>query len=276
MRVILEEPFKSLWAGKEPFAEVERLQGKVYRELEARRTLRTEIDGRGYFVKIHRGIGWGEILKNLITAKAPVLGAGQEWAALQRLREAGVPSMTPVAFGERGSNPAAQHSFIITEELAPTVDLEVFTQRWAEQPPEPRLKRALIAEVARLTGAMHRVGVNHRDCYICHFLLHTDRPPSADDLHLSIIDLHRAQIRDAVPRRWRDKDLAGLYFSALNIGLTRRDKLRFLKVYFAAAQGECSLRRILRDEARLLGWLERKAARLLARYERKYAGEEQG
>ncbi len=36
---------------------------------------RTEVDGRGYFVKIHRGIGWGEIAKNLLTAKLPVLGA---------------------------------------------------------------------------------------------------------------------------------------------------------------------------------------------------------
>ena len=77
MRLMLTEPFESLWQGKDPFEEVERLQGQVYRELEGRRTLRTEVAGRGYFVKIHRGIGWGEIAKNLLTAKAPVLGAGQ-------------------------------------------------------------------------------------------------------------------------------------------------------------------------------------------------------
>ena len=73
MKLILAEPFKSLWAGRDPFAEVEGLQGEVYRELEARRTLRTEVDGNGFFVKIHRGIGWGEIFKNLLTAKLPVL-----------------------------------------------------------------------------------------------------------------------------------------------------------------------------------------------------------
>ncbi|MGD6768682.1 lipopolysaccharide kinase InaA family protein, partial [Mammaliicoccus lentus] len=77
------------------------------------------MDGKGYFVKIHRGIGWGEILKNLVTARLPVLGAGQEWTAIQRLNDAGVSTMTAVAYGERGSNPAQQHSFIITEELAP-------------------------------------------------------------------------------------------------------------------------------------------------------------
>ncbi|MFJ2448487.1 MULTISPECIES: lipopolysaccharide core heptose(I) kinase RfaP [unclassified Pseudomonas] len=261
MKLILAEPFKSLWAGRDAFSAVEGLEGEVYRELEARRTLRTEVAGNGYFVKIHRGIGWGEIFKNLLTAKLPVLGAGQEWRAIQRLHEAKVPTMTAVAYGEKGSNPADQHSFIITEELAPTVSLEDFSIDWARQAPEPRLKRALIAEVARMTGMMHRAGVNHRDCYICHFLLHTDKPVTAEDFKLSIIDLHRAQTRPAITRRWRNKDLAALYFSALDIGLTRRDKLRFLKGYFLLP-----LRQILREEASLLAWLEGKANKL---YERK-------
>ncbi|RRV43199.1 lipopolysaccharide core heptose(I) kinase RfaP [Pseudomonas sp. o96-267] len=272
MQLILAEPFKSLWAGKDAFEEVEGLQGQVYRELEARRTLRTEVDGKGYFVKIHRGIGWGEILKNLVTARLPVLGAGQEWKAIQRLSEAGVSTMTAVAYGERGSNPAQQHSFIVTEELAPTVDLEQLTLNWHAQPPAPGLKRALIRRVAQMTGRMHAAGVNHRDCYICHFLLHTDKPLDADDFRLSIIDLHRAQVRDAVPRRWRDKDLAGLYFSALGIGLTRRDLLRFLKEYFGVVDSR-PLRLILQDEAALLRWLQGKADRLRARYVRKYEKE---
>ncbi|MHA3885807.1 lipopolysaccharide core heptose(I) kinase RfaP [Stutzerimonas degradans] len=260
MQLILAEPFKSLWRGKDVFAEVERLEGRVYRELEGRRTLRTEVDGRGYFVKIHRGIGWGEIVKNLLTAKAPVLGAGQEWRAIQRLHEAGVPTMTAVAYGERGANPASQHSFIITEELAPTVSLEDFSVSWREQPPAPTLKRALIAEVANMAGTMHRAGVNHRDFYICHFLLHTDKPVTASNFRLSLIDLHRAQTRAQTPRRWRDKDLAGLYFSALEIGLTRGDRLRFLRDYFRRP-----LREILRDEGGLLAWLQHKAEKLQSR-----------
>jgi heptose I phosphotransferase len=263
MKLVLAEPFKALWAGRDPFEAVEGLQGVVYRELEARRTLRTEVAGNGYFVKIHRGIGWGEIFKNLLTAKLPVLGAGQEWAAIKRLQEAGVPTMTAVAYGERGSNPADQHSFIVTEELAPTVSLEDYSIDWLKSPPPPRLKRALIAEVARMTGMMHRAGVNHRDCYICHFLLHTDHEITPEHFKLSVIDLHRAQTRSRITRRWRDKDLAALYFSALGIGLTKRDKLRFLQGYF-----QQPLRQILRDEARLLGWLDGKANKLLDRKQR--------
>ncbi|MGZ0781471.1 lipopolysaccharide core heptose(I) kinase RfaP [Pseudomonas saponiphila] len=263
MKLMLAEPFKSLWAGRDAFDAVEGLEGQVYRELEARRTLRTEVAGRGYFVKIHRGIGWGEIVKNLVTAKLPVLGAGQEWRALERLHQVGVPTMTAVAYGERGSNPAEQHSFIVTEELAPTVSLEDFSIDWVKQPPAPALKRALIAEVARMTGMMHRAGVNHRDCYICHFLLHTDRPITPETLKLSVIDLHRAQTRPKITLRWRNKDLAALYFSALDIGLTHRDKLRFLKGYF-----QQPLRQILAEEAALLSWLEGKAEKLYARKQR--------
>lgn len=265
MKLLLNEPFKSLWAGRDPFVAVEALQGVVYRELEGRRTLRTEVDGRGYFVKIHRGIGWGEIVKNLLSAKLPVLGAEQELIAIERLREVGVPSMTAVAFGARGANPATQHSFIVTEELAPTISLEDFSSDWLQQPPVPALKRALITEVAKMTGSMHRAGVNHRDCYICHFLLHTDTPVIVENFKLSLIDLHRSQVRSAVPRRWRDKDLAALYFSSMDIGLTRRDKLRFVKGYFAATQGISSLRQVLHDEAPLLRRLEAMAAKLYAR-----------
>ena len=261
MKLHLESPFAERWAGRDAFEAVEALQGQVYRELEGRRTLRTEVDGRGYFVKIHRGIGWGEIVKNVLTAKAPVLGAAQEWQAVNRLTEAGVPTMTAVAYGERGCNPAKQHSFIITEELAPTVDLEQFSLHWQQSPPAPALKWALIERVAQMTGAMHRAGVNHRDCYICHFLLHTDKPVSADDLRLSVIDLHRAQVRAKTPRRWRDKDLAGLYFSVLDIGLTPRDLLRFLRTYF-----QQPLRQVLKQEQALISRLVRKAEKL---YERK-------
>ena len=46
-----------------------------------------------------------------------------------------------------------------------------------------------------------------------------------------LIDLHRAQVRQIVPERWLIKDLAGLYFSSQDIGLTRRDLLRFMKEY---------------------------------------------
>ena len=161
-KLTIEEPFLSLWAGRDPFVAVEALEGEVFRELEARRTLRTEAGGRAFFVKIHRGVGWKEILKNLLSLRLPVLGAGNEWRAIARLAELGVDTMHGVAFGQRGRNPATQHSFIVTEELTPTISLEDYCRQWQEAPPSPRFKRALIARVADMARRMHAGGVNLR------------------------------------------------------------------------------------------------------------------
>ena len=103
---------------------------------------------------------------------------------------------------------------------------------------------------------MHAAGINHRDCYICHFLLHLPFSGKEEELKISVIDLHRAQLRTRVPRRWRDKDLIGLYFSSMNIGLTQRDIWRFMKVYFAAP-----LKDILKQEQGLLSQAEAKATK---------------
>lgn len=265
--LMLAPPFDSLWAGQDAFVAVDRLEGPVFRELDGRRTFRTEVAGCGYFVKIHHGVGWGEIVKNLVSLRLPVLGAGNEWRAIRRLEALGVDTMRAVAYGRRGVNPAREHSFIVTEELAPTISLEDFCRDWPTQPPAPALKHALIRRVAEMAGRMHRGGVNHRDFYICHFLLHLDPVPRADALKLSLIDLHRAQIRSTTPRRWRDKDLASLYFSALEIGLTKRDFLRFLRDYFARP-----LREVLPAERSLLEQLQREGARLQLRYLRKFSG----
>lgn len=262
----LDEPFAGLWSGRDPFQAVEALDGEIFRELEGRRTLRTSIGGRGYFVKIHRGVGWTEIAKNLLSLRLPVLGAANELAAIRRLEQLGVSTMRAVAFGERGIDPAQRHSFIITEELAPTVSLEDYCRDWLRHPPRPALKRALIQRVAEMARRMHGGGVNHRDFYLCHFLLHLEPPPTPNAFRLSLIDLHRAQVRARTPCRWRDKDLAGLYFSASAIGLSDRDKLRFLRTYFARP-----LRQTLKAEVALLRRLEQEAARLRVRYERKFA-----
>jgi heptose I phosphotransferase len=264
--LVLREPFRSLWAGRDPFAAVEALDGEVFRELEARRTLRAEVAGRSWFVKIHRGVGWGEIVKNLCRGRAPILDASNEWQAAARLGPLGVDTLRVAAFGRRGANPAKRHSFIVTEALTPTISLEDFCRNWPAHPPAAALKRALIRRVADMARRMHGGGVNHRDFYLCHFLLHLDPTPAPENLKLSLIDLHRAQIRRETPRRWRDKDLAALYFSALDIGLTRRDVFRFLKDYFARP-----LRELLHDEQARLKTLAGEAERLRERYLRKYA-----
>ncbi|TLM66213.1 MAG: lipopolysaccharide core heptose(I) kinase RfaP [Deltaproteobacteria bacterium] len=218
----------------EVFDRVMSLEGEVFRSVARRRTLRFTLDGKGYFVKIHQGVGWNEIVKNLLQLRLPVLGAANEWRAIRRLEELGVATMAIAGFGERGVPPARLQSFLITDELTNTVSLEDFCRDWPVEPPPVRLKRALIEKVANVAERLHNSGVNHRDFYICHFLLDRDSvaaPFTPERLTLSLIDLHRVQMRSRTPRRWLVKDLAALHFSSMDIGLTRRDLLRFLRVY---------------------------------------------
>lgn len=242
------------------FDQILQLDGEVFRELGGRRTFRFPIGGKGYFVKLHFGVGWKEILKNLCYLRLPVVGARNEWLAIQRLEKLGVETMKIVGFGERGLNPARRQSFLVTEELAHTVSLEDFCRDWAQESPPPRLKRALIVKVAGMARRIHENGVNHRDFYLCHFLL--DRaclgaPGDFLRIRLFLIDLHRVQLRRKTPSRWVVKDVSGLYFSALDIGLNRRDLLRFMKTY----RGE-SLRTILAGEKRFWRQVSRRAQKL--------------
>jgi len=242
----LRDDFARAWEGTDAFAQVGALRGTVYRDMKSRRTLQFTFENRNYFAKIHYGVGWREILKNLVVLKVPVLGADNEWCAIRRLNELGVETMTSVGFGSRGLNPARRESFILTEAIEETVSLEDYCADWPQQPPLFVTKLRLLRELASISSTLHSNGICHRDYYLCHFLLHDQdafREGRVEKPKLSLIDLHRAMIRQRLPMRWIVKDIAGLYFSALHIGLSRRDFLRFVKFYSGK-----TLRRALSDD----------------------------
>lgn len=212
------------------------IDGIVHREVKNRRTVEFELGAKRYFIKGQRGCGWGEILKNLLSLRLPVVSARTEWSAIEKAHAAGISTLTVAGKGLRGINPAALESFVITEALDGMISLEQLANQWRALPPAQRirLKRALIPRIAEVARKLHSAGMNHRDFYICHFLARDRRWSDwrpGDDLELTLIDLHRAQQRRAVPERWLVKDLGGLLFSAMDAGLTRRDLLRFLAAY---------------------------------------------
>lgn len=234
MIVKLKEPFKSAWRNKDPFKEARGQKGSVFRAKEGRRTLQFIFSNKSYFLKYHAGIGWKEIFKNVSQLRWPVLGASNEYLAALKLHSLGVDTLTPVAFGQRGFNPAVQESFLICEDLINTLSLEELCQQWQQQPPAVEFKQDLIKKVAQSARLMHCHGINHRDFYICHFLIPEDaqqRFQNEQAYACSLIDLHRCQIRPTVPRRWLIKDLAGLLYSVMDAGFDKQDIELFLKHY---------------------------------------------
>ena len=215
------------------FDEVMALPGKVFREEDGRRTLRLEKQKTGYILKTHQGVGWREIFKNLFNLKLPVLGADNEWHALHFLGRRGIKVPTPLGFGRHGRNPAKRRSFVIMEEITNAMSLEEFAK---QKNGNVSLKRKLIYGLASISRTLHENGANHRDYYLCHFLIDDRLAKQIDyrqieDFPIVVIDLHRAQLRRKTPKRWIIKDLAGLYYSSMDTNITRNDLFRFIKTY---------------------------------------------
>lgn len=245
------------WKEQDIFQLIENIQGQVAREMSDRQTLRFEFNGRSYYRKWHRGVGWREIIKNILQLRMPVLGADNEWEALNTLRALNIPSLLPVAYGKRGINPARQQSFIVTRELAGVVQLDHYFEQHSVAI-KPR--RQIIGKVARMVRALHLAGINHRDLYLCHFMMKPESIELDTEPEIYLIDLHRAQCRVQVPHRWRVKDLAALYFSTLNLDLNPRDYLFFLQCYF-----DRPLRATLRHDTRLLQQVQHRAVKMYQR-----------
>ena len=263
----LSDTLQKAWAGKDIYDVLSTLEGQVFREKEGRRTFRFELEGRGYFAKVFMGIGWKALLACLLKFRKPILGAENEWRAIQTLPGIGIPTMRLAGYGKRGRHPAYRQSFVITEELHPTISLEDLCRDWRTQPPPPKLKRVLIERVAQIARALHTNGIVHRDLYLCHFLLDASGAidtGNSEAPRLYLIDLHRVEQHRRMKRRWRIKDVAGLYFSSMDIGLTQRDLLRFIQVYH-----QRPWRQVLREKGRFWEKVTHRAQAGYREYQRK-------
>jgi heptose I phosphotransferase len=262
MVLILDDKLAEVLPRDAPFDALLTLRGQVFREHRHRRTMRCLIGDAHYFVKIHGHTGWVEILKNVLRGRMPTLTALPEWRAIGHARELEVPTLEALGVGRRGWNPARLQSFLITRELAGMMHLDEAAGEWLTLPPRQqfRLRRAAVAELASIARVLHGNGLNHRDFYLCHFMLPRRNFGSlgrGEGLELHVIDLHRVQIRRRTPARWIAKDLSGLLFSSLDAGVTSLDALRFLRAYWGA-----DWRSEFRGRPGFLRHIIRRAARL--------------
>ena len=248
------------------FHQIMAVEGESFREAPGRKTVRFTKDKKNYFLKTHTGVGWQEIIKNLFYFRLPVLGAMNEWHGAHHLQRLGIDTLTLAGYGTESGNPARRRSFIITDEILDTQSLEEFCSAWRKRPPrqahEIRYKRWLIQSLAQIARRLHNSGANHRDFYLVHFLLQpgvVNGKLHADASRLFVIDLHRMQLRRHTPKRWKIKDVAGLHYSSMDLGLTTRDLLRFIRLY-----SQAPLRETLDRDRQFWKRVERRANRLYA------------
>ena len=245
-----------LFSSDNPISEAKNIEGEVFREYANRVTKRIKHNDQNYFLKFHGPVGWKEIIKNLILFKRPVVGAKQEYLALSLMHEMGINGPKVKYYHSKGFNPSNQSSFLVTKELKETISLEDFFLEGKQKNLSFVQKNNLLNSIANITRKLHQCGINHRDLYLCHY--HLDTETDFNQINLSLIDLHRAQIRNEVPERWLVKDIGGLYHSAIQFGLTERDCYRFLMIYF-----NCSLRDLF---SKYHNFLEKARSRAFSMY----------
>ncbi len=251
-----QSEMRKLFATESHVSDFLRIGGREVRCVKNRSTRWFERDGQGFYIKSHGAAGWWAVLKEWLHFRRPEVGAKPEWLALQAAAILGIRVPEVVAFGEAGSSRATQRSFLVTREIAPAISLEELFQDGSWRQISPVTRRQLIRGVAEIARRLHSGGLNHRDFYLCHFLL--DQPLVREHgPGLSLIDLHRVQQRKRVPRRWLVKDMAGLYFSALDLDLTLRERMLFIACYSGRP-----LREVLREDRGFWQTVSRRAHRL--------------
>ncbi len=161
------------------------IDGQLYRNQASRKTSRIRIHGQDYFIKQHKGVGYIEIFKNLLRGRLPVIGAKNEWRAIELCDRLSIKTTPLVGYGASGWNVATAQSFVLTAPLENMQSLDhVFKKNM-----NFAKKRKIIAQLAKVVRAFHQAGMCHKDMYLCHFLL------DEKTFCIYVMDLHRVTIQ---------------------------------------------------------------------------------
>lgn len=232
--------------------------GKVLKRLPSRTIIKVELPNGGkmvtFFLKRHMGaVNPGEMLRALFSG-FPLSWGRKEWEVIEAFRKCGIPTLTPVAAGEKVSF-FRQKSFLMTEELIGFQSLDQFLRDYFPAPLSGKKileKRTLIKEVAEIANKMHRAGFNHKDFYCCHIFI---RRTEDGQREWRVLDLQRVDRRRWLRNHWIIKDIAALNYSAPYRIITRTDRLRFLIHYMGGKdivrQNRSFIRQVMRKTIRI-------------------------
>jgi len=205
-----------------------------------RNTLKIKIGQEEYFIKKFVNKFNNKLFKKTYQSKSHQ--AKHERDAILELKKLDINTLTIAGYAEHVDGNDSK-SFLITKAIEPNYELDIFCMKYIDYKDYFKLKRLLIKHIAKITRLLHKNGLNHRDYYICHYLIAINKLALTDDNinfnninsdflnSIFLIDLHRMQIRNKVPSRYIIKDLSAIMFSARGLKVTKTDYLRFIKEY---------------------------------------------
>ncbi|MBI3620918.1 MAG: glycosyltransferase [Nitrospirae bacterium] len=227
-------------------------EGTMLKDRKGKRVFQLRLEWKGepvvLYLKRHRlPLSWRDRVR-FGFGRPVVTEGGREWRNILAFHDGQVPTVVPVAMGER-VRAGVQESFLVTRGLEEYESLERLGPKRFSPPLTTDLiaeKRALIRAIAELTTRMHWKRMCHRDYYLSHiFVRRGTSTTGALAPDIRFIDLQRVLIRPWFWSRWVIKDLAALNYSVHALGLTRTDKLRFLDAYHGTDSRDRSLMRAI-------------------------------
>jgi tRNA A-37 threonylcarbamoyl transferase component Bud32 len=150
-----------------------------------------------------------------------------------------VPTVTPLAVGERVRGPGKRESFLITRSLEASTPLDIFVLRdFPLLPPRRQvlLRRRLAVALGEFLARMHEAGIVHRDLHAGNVMVgltETDEP------RMHLLDLH--SVRIGRPLDWpASRDNLVVFNRWFRLHVERADRLRCWQAYYRARFESCA------------------------------------
>jgi tRNA A-37 threonylcarbamoyl transferase component Bud32 len=203
-------------------------QAHIVKQGPHRIVYRVDLPGLCFYLKHNRVTDARSWLRQLVrTSKAR-----QEYASALAVAERGVPTVSPLAFGEQASLQGGE-SFLITRGLEGCVPLNLFLVRklpYLEPEHRARVRQRLADELGILVARIHDSGILHNDFHTGNILVRLDED---DALCLYIIDLNAVRLGPPLDFG-RSIDNLVMLNSWFLLYVNRTDRLRFWRSYFQA------------------------------------------
>ncbi|QEH37903.1 Lipopolysaccharide core heptose(I) kinase RfaP [Aquisphaera giovannonii] len=174
------------------------------------------------------------------------------------LRSIGVPTIYPIALGERRKRKFLFENYLVTWEIPGSLALDEFLEGHLHELPEPgrsRVRQRIARELGVLTARLHNHGLTHIDFHPGNVLI---RLEGGDRVELSMIDLDALRQSKRLTWKQAQRNLALLdhYFWVRS---SRVERHRFVRAYLEAREGETpDPRRFARGiEEMTRAWAER-------------------
>jgi len=235
--------------------------GEIIKRIKTRSVIRIEFQNHDekkcFYLKRHNMEYVG--LQRLLSPFFPkwILSQGRkEFENICDFRKCNLPTVVPLAAGEKFVHLFWVQSFVITENFAPFISLEQMFRDHPEfliGPEGNSKKRTLIKEIALLARRMHQNGFNHRDFNATHILIYYEK--GSEIPKLALFDLQRVDRKRFLRFRWIIKSIAELNYTMPDKIFSERDRLYL----FLSYRGKTELHAW--DHLQWL-WIKRKTTRI--------------